>query len=226
MKGASGPVLPVRRTTEQARRLYDRLSGLYDLLVGPFEGPHREAGLRLLAPAAGEVMLEIGCGAGHALLATALAVGPTGHVYGIDISPRMLEITRKRLIHAGVAGRALLLHGDARRLPVGQGQLDGVFMSFTLELFDTPDIPVVLGECLRALRPGGRLCVVSLSRCEKPTLMTRLYEWLHQRFPQYCDCRPIYVCQAIESAGFQPSHVRQSSLLGLRIETVLALKKL
>ncbi len=56
-------------------------------------------------------------------------------------------------------------------MPFETGSLDAVFSSFTLELFDTPDIPVVLGECRRALRDGGRLCVVAMSKQGKLALM-------------------------------------------------------
>jgi demethylmenaquinone methyltransferase/2-methoxy-6-polyprenyl-1,4-benzoquinol methylase len=76
-------------------------------------------------------------------------------------------------------------------------------MSFTLELFDSPAIPKVLGECKRALRPGGRIVVVGMSRAAKHDPLLGVYEWTHKRFPNFVDCRPIYVREAAENAGFE-----------------------
>jgi len=76
-------------------------------------------------------------------------------------------------------------------------------MSFTLELFDTPEIPKVLAKIKRVLKPKGRLGVVSMSREDGKSLLLRLYEWAHKKFPQYVDCRPIYVAESIKDAGFE-----------------------
>ncbi|HEX77625.1 MAG TPA: methyltransferase domain-containing protein [Dehalococcoidia bacterium] len=73
-------------------------------------------------------------------------------------------------------------------------KLYAIYMASTLELFDTPDIPRVLQEIKRVLKPRGRLVVASMSReGHENSKFLRFYEWLHQRFPRYASCRPIYV---------------------------------
>ena len=96
-------------------------------------------------------------------------------------------------------------------------------MSFTLELFDTPEIPLVLRECKRVLRQSGRACVVALSK-KGETHMTKAYEWLHRKLPNYADCRPIFVQKALEAAGFQISDVTDMPQWGFLCEIVLATK--
>jgi len=198
-------VLRVLQSKEETRSFYDKIAKVYDLLAERSEEPIRQAGLRMLAVQPGETVLEIGFGTGHSLADLARAVGPTGKVLGIDLSERMLEVAQHRLGEEGLADRVELLIGDAAHLPYVSGSLDAVFTSFTLELFDTPEIPVVLAECRRVLRRGGRLGVVSLSRVKPDSLVTEVYEWSHRHFPNLLDCRPILVRKALEDAGFRIS---------------------
>ncbi len=214
----------VIRSKDQARSTYDRMSRWYDLLAGSFEGKHRDAGVRKLNPSEGDVVLEVGFGTGHSILALAEAVGASGKVYGIDLSQGMLDVTRSRVEKAGLTERVVLECGDASQLPFDASFFDSAFMSFTLELFDTPEIPVVLSECRRVLRTDGRICIVAMSKTDKLNASTRLYEWFHDKLPQYVDCRPIYVQESLQSAGFNVVDVTELSLLGLKGEIVLAEK--
>ena len=214
----------VTRTRQEAKSHYDRLSGWYDLLTDRSERKTRDLGLKLLRVGEGERALVIGSGTGHGVLSLARAVGDTGKVYGIDISEGMLEVARERVLGSGLAERVELQCGDATALPFAPEFFDAVFMSFTLELFDTPEIPVVLRECRRALKVGGRICIVAMSRQGKERLMVKLYEWAHRKIPGYVDCRPIYVGEAIEQAGFQVVEVINNSIWGLPVEIVKAEK--
>lgn len=214
----------VLRTHEQAAASYDRLSRWFDLFEEPFERATRRRGLRLLHPGPGETVLEIGFGTGHDLVALARAVGPMGRVLGIDLSEGMRRVTERRLRDAGVADRIELTTGDAVAMPYRDASVDAIFIGFTLELFDTPEIPVVLAECRRVLRPGGRLCVVALACRDEPSMLTRLYERGHDLLPQLIDCRPIPVKAALQESGFDIREVAAGSLWGLGVDCVCAVR--
>jgi demethylmenaquinone methyltransferase/2-methoxy-6-polyprenyl-1,4-benzoquinol methylase len=213
-------VLRVLQSKDEIRAYYDKIAKVYDLLAERSEGPMREAGLRLLAAQPGETIVEIGFGTGHSLVELARRVGPTGRVHGVDISEEMVTVATKLIEREGVGDRVTLWCQDASELPLDDHTIDAVFMSFTLELFDTPDIPRILAECRRVLRPGGRIGVVSISRENPGDVMMKAFEWTHRHFPNLLDCRPIYARRAVEAAGFEvvASDVRH---MWLPVEIVL-----
>ena len=218
----SDEISRVTRSKEQARAAYNKLSRWYDVLAGSFEKKPRELALRKLNVAEGERVLEVGFGTGHCIMALARSVGGSGSVAGIDISEGMLDITSRKVSEAGLADRVELRRGDATQLPFESDTFDAIFTSFTLELFDTPDIPVVLGECKRVLRQGGRICVASMSKDGEAGILLKLYEWGHRTLPSYVDCRPIFVRRALEDAGFKVVDVTKVSMWGLLGEIVVA----
>ncbi|HTX91471.1 MAG TPA: methyltransferase domain-containing protein [Anaerolineales bacterium] len=214
----------VTRTKEEARASYDRMSRWYDAMAGDSEKKYKEIGLQLLAVQPGETVLEIGFGTGKTLLPLARAVGEKGKVHGLDISEGMRTVAGERLRKAGLSSRTNLKIGDAASLPFPDSSLDAVFLCFTLELFDTPEIPLVLRECKRVLCPGGRICVVAMSKKGKPNLMTRLYDWSHDKIPNYVDCRPIFARESMEAAGFKTQEAKVMPMWGLPVEMVLGIK--
>lgn len=212
----------VNRSKNSARRAYNRLSSVYDLLAGSSETQYMHLGLEMLAVNAGESVLEIGAGTGKALLELCRQVGDPGRVYGLDLSPGMLRMAHNRLASAGMLRRVNLIEGDGARLPYKSESFIAVFLSFTLELFDTPEIPLVLAECRRVLKTGGRLGVVALLKSERPGPIERLYEWIHAKIPAYVDCRPMDAQGMIQAAGFSLEKRQVRSMWGLPVIIVTA----
>ena len=215
---------PVTRSRAAARRAYDRASRWHRFVEEPFERRARAVGLGLLRVRPGERVLELGCGSGGALVALARAVGQEGRVVGLDLSPGMIGQAAARLRRVGLDDRSELRVGDATSISFEDSSFDALFVAFTLELFDTPEIPLVLAECRRVLRPGGRIAAVSLSRAAPVRWPTRAYEQLHDRFPAAFDCRPIHPRLALEAAGFEGARSTSIPLWGLRGEAVVAVR--
>lgn len=215
-------ILPVPRTKEEARQAYDTLSRYYGYTIGALGRKYGKMALERLSIAEGETVLEIGFGSGYCLKLIGESIGQTGRVYGIDISPRMIALTRKRLEKAGLANRADLYLGDATCLPFVDDAFDAVFMSFVLEVVDTPEIPGVLQETRRVLKPGRRLGVASMSKENGQSVFLRLYEWVHTKCPKYIGSRPIYAEQSLIQAGLKTQSKETVRILGLPAEIIVA----
>ncbi|MFE5911692.1 class I SAM-dependent methyltransferase [Streptomyces wedmorensis] len=131
----------------------------------PDDGPAYAAAVEELALRPGDAVLDAGCGTGRALPPLRAAVGPTGTVLGVDLTPEMLEEAVKAgrggrndvSGPAGPEGTATLLLADVGRLPVRDGALDAVFGAGLVSHLADPVAD--LRELARAVRPGGRLAL-------------------------------------------------------------------
>ncbi|MFF1353488.1 class I SAM-dependent methyltransferase [Streptomyces sp. NPDC058297] len=119
----------------------------------PDDGPAFEAAVSELGLRAGDRVLDAGCGTGRALPALRDAVGPSGTVLGVDLTPAMLEAA----VRAGRDRAGSLALADVTRLPVRPESLDAVFGSGLVSHLPQPQEN--LRELARVVRPGGLLAL-------------------------------------------------------------------
>ena len=104
----------------------------------------------------GEAVLDLGSGAGGDVLLSARRVGPSGRVYGLDMTDEMLELARANARDAGV-DNAEFLKGVIEEIPLPDASVDVVISNCVINL--SADKRRVLGEAARVLRAGGRFAV-------------------------------------------------------------------
>jgi len=139
------------------RVTFDKVADTYDAVGVEFMGPIAAGLVAELAVQPGERVLDVGCGRGAALLRLAAATGDTGRVTGIDLSPRMIELTAADVLAAGLGGSVDVRVGDAEDPGVAGGSIDVIASS--LVLFFLPDPTAALASWRRALVDGGRVGV-------------------------------------------------------------------
>lgn len=154
-----------------------------------------------IAAAAGERILDVGCGPGFYLAELLERVGPGGHATGVDTSAPMLAIAARRVEgHENVE----LLRAPATSLPFDAGSFDGAISVQVLEYVD--DVALALAELHRVLRPGGRLVVwdvdwetVSMRSADHERMQRVLEAWdrhlVHRSLPGT-------LAGSLRSAGF------------------------
>lgn len=212
---------------ESNRHFYDRIAEAYDFIADSNERAARQAGVQALALKTGEAILELGFGTGNEILDLARLVGPTGKIAGIDISAGMLAVAKRKLAANPPGAPVDLRVGDARSLAFPDGAFDAVYTSFTLELFPEADIPVVLAEAKRILKPAGRIGVVSMATVRPghhTSALERVYVWMHRHFPHIVDCRPIDTEGVISAAGFKIKAVRDLEIWTMPVRVVVGQK--
>lgn len=128
------------------------LDGIPEPTVASFAGTGNPFSLGVLA--AGERVVDVGCGAGIDSLIAAQMVGPHGHVIGIDMTPAMLERARASAKEMGTTN-VDFCRGFAEALPVPDAWADVVISNGVMNLF--PDKMAGLAEMARVLKPAGRL---------------------------------------------------------------------
>jgi demethylmenaquinone methyltransferase/2-methoxy-6-polyprenyl-1,4-benzoquinol methylase len=143
------------------RQLFDRTAGDYDRIerVMAFGSGswYRRRALRRAGLEPGMRVLDIGVGTGLTARQAALLTGPSGKVTGVDPSTGMIE-------SAKVPEAVELLLGSAENIPVDSASAD--FLSMGYALRHIADLSAAFTEFMRVLKPGGRICLLEITRPE------------------------------------------------------------
>lgn len=124
----------------------------------------------------GQVVLDLGCGAGIDLMLAARQVGETGRVIGIDMTDAMIERARANARQAGHANIEVR-KGYIEALPVESGSVDWVISNCVLNL--SPDKPAVFAEIARVLAPGGHMQISDIVARDVPAWLRRAAAIFH-----------------------------------------------
>lgn len=155
----------------------------------------------------GEIVLDLGAGAGIDCFLASAKVGPSGRVIGVDMTPEMIDRARENAQKNGFTNVEFRL-GEIENLPLADNSVDVIISNCVINL--SPDKGRVFQEAFRVLRPGGRMLISDL------VLSKPLPQALQESIDLYTACvagamiRDDYI-REIEGAGFQKVEVVSES---------------
>jgi SAM-dependent methyltransferase len=208
-------------TVAEAKAFYDRFGamqdtqafyedGAVDALIAHSDFEHARA------------VLEFGCGTGRVaarLLANVLR--EDCRYRGVDISETMVALARRRLRPWAPRAEVVLSPGALPSSPDDAGTYDRFLSTFVLDLMSDEGIAGVLAEAHRLLGPGGRLCLVGLTRGRGP--VASAWALLHRLSPMLVGgCRAIELRDHLDEARWRLAHHEVISRWGISSEVVVA----
>ena len=132
------------------------------VVSNPLIEPTLRSAIQALQLPVGSRGLDAGCGIGLQALLLAEAVGPTGHVTGLDVSPEFLEHGRDIIEQAGLSERISFQEGDVAKLPFDDNTFDWVWSADCVGYAPMEPLPLVK-ELARVVKPGGVVAILAWS---------------------------------------------------------------
>ena len=143
--------------------VHDTDSYLQSLAVtGPLQEPVIRSAIQALDLPPGSIGLDAGCGIGLQAMLLAEAVGPAGHVTGIDLSPEFLVYARSIAEKAGMSEQVSFQEGDVKSLPFNDATFDWAWSANSCGIAPGEPLPL-LKELARVVKPGGSVIILARS---------------------------------------------------------------
>lgn len=167
-----------REKTEQVRVMFDHIAPAYDFMNRAMtfgvDKQWRASAVKTVTRRQPVAILDVACGTADLAIALARKL-PHAHITGIDLSPEMTAVGRKKVARRKLQDRITLTVGDCLNLPFEVESFDCVTVAYGVRNFS--DLLRGYEEIYRVLRPGGLLCVLELStpRSAMPKAFYRLY---------------------------------------------------
>ena len=175
---------------------YRRYAGSYDMVFGPVLRPGLARAIERVNRTGGRRVLEIGVGTGLALPRHRR----DNSVVGIDISPDMLAVARRRVVRQELAHVETLLEMDARDLDFPDASFDAVVAAYVMSVVPGPER--VMLEMQRVCKPGGEMVIVNHFASEVPGLRREVERAL-ARFAPRLGWRPDFPLATVLAAAGQ-----------------------
>ena len=163
VKDTSVPLTPPPR--QDAWRMFDRIAHRYDLINRLLSLGQdllwRSAVAKCIPKKEKQIIVDIATGTADQLISIFRRLGKDHKAIGLDMSGEMLAIGRKKIIKQGLGRNAVLVHGDALKIPVSNCSVDAITITFGIR--NLIDVEQGLREMHRILKPGGIVVILEFS---------------------------------------------------------------
>lgn len=206
-------------STSKAQRFYDLIGKRYDWFEF-YESRAKDRALELLDLSPGIKVLNVGVGTGKQQVQIHDSIEPGGIAFGLDISPVMLALAKSRC-------SSPFCRADAHLLPFAPASFDRLYAAYVLDLIPLGEIPAILQQFNRVLRPGGRVVLLALTEGVDFSSRAVVGAWklAYAVSPVICGgCRPLALTDLVLEAGF--SHISRQVVVQMAVpsEIVAAVK--
>ncbi|MHB1685166.1 MAG: demethylmenaquinone methyltransferase [Bacilli bacterium] len=171
--------------TDFVHDVFSHIAGRYDIMNSVLSfNQHkfwRKFALKKMQVKHGAHCLDVATGTGDWAIALAKAAGPEGQVIGLDFCQEMLDVAEPKLAREHVDSRVELIRGNAMALPYADNSFDYATIGFGLR--NVPDVPQVLQEMRRVVKPGGLVVSLELSKPTAPAFRALYYFYFNRILP-------------------------------------------